>query len=77
WLGNFINHPAPSNLQIATAGMNLDWEPDEAKIEQSMQLRSEAVTAFRTCFAQEAPKQAFYAPLLARVDALLEKMRGK
>ena len=72
----------PYKRQVAKADQLLvpaqkGKQPDEAKIEQSMQLRSEAVTAFRTCFAQEAPKQAFYGPLLARVDALLEKMRGK
>lgn len=50
---------------------------DDAKIEQAMKAKSAAVTAFRTCFAQEAPKQAFFAPLLARAEGVLDKMRGK
>lgn len=50
---------------------------DDAKIEQAMTAKTAAVTAFRACFAQEAPKQPFFAPLLARAEGLLDKMRGK
>lgn len=64
---------AEQMMNAARKGSTLD----DAKIQQAMQAQGDAVTAYRKCFAAEAPKQAFFAPLVARAEALLEKTRGK
>lgn len=64
---------AEQMMNAARKGSTLD----DAKIQQAMQTQNEAVTAYRKCFADEAPKQPFFAPLVARAEALLEKTRGK
>ncbi|WP_127090613.1 hypothetical protein [Aquabacter cavernae] len=49
---------------------------DDPRFEEAMQVSADGTKAFRDCYATEAAKQPFYAPLTARAQALAAKMRG-
>lgn len=61
-------------LEVAAAKDNKD---DDPRWEEIAKLEEDGGTAFRSCFAKEAPAQPFFAAATKLAEALLQNIRGR
>ncbi|MDQ0505344.1 hypothetical protein [Xanthobacter agilis] len=73
---NALWKPHEDKAAALTKVVEKDNKPEDPRWNDIQKILDEGSTAFRTCFAKEAPSQPFYAAAVGRAEAFLKAISG-